>query len=311
MLATFGATSLRLSPPPGDRLETARRLDLHATGPESNAAVAARRTGVPATHATVLPDTPLGRRAAGELRSHDVDVAAAWRDGRQGLTFYEHGAAPRTADRIEDRVGSAFADVEQGALPLDAVRGADCAYLSGATPGYSTAAAEAAARFLRAARDEGGTTAFSLTYRPEQWSPEEARETLTGFFPAVDVFVATADDAATVLDRDGPASEVAHALGTAHGFETVALVRERTTVAWHDATLFEFPIVDAEPVDTTGATDAFTGTFLARLLDGNGTETALRYGTAAHGLARTVAGPLATFTRSELDREAERSEASS
>lgn len=310
MLATFGATSLRLSPPPGDRLETSRHLDLHVTGPESNAAVAARRAGVPTTHATVLPDTPLGRRAVGELRAHDVDVSVTWRDGRQGLTFYEHGAAPRPDDRVEDRGASAFADLERGTLPLDVVGEADCAYLSGATPGYSTAAAEAAARFLRAARDEGGTTAFSLTYRPEQWSPEEARETLTGFFPAVDVFVATAADVATVLDRDGPASEVAHALATEHGFETVALVRERTTVAWHDATLFEFPVVDAEEVDPTGATDAFTGTFLARLVEGSDTETALRYGTAAHGLARTVAGPLVTFSEAELNREAERSEAS-
>ena len=305
MLITFGATALQLSPPAGDRLETAGRFDAHATGPESDAAVAARRTGVETTHATVLPDSPLGRRVANELRSHDLDVRVTWGEGRQGLSFYEHGVGVREPGRLEDRTSSAFDSIEMGALPLDAVREADGVYFTGATPGYSTAAAEAAARFVRAARDGGTLTAFGLEYRPEQWTPEDARETLSGFFPAVDVFVARERDVETVLDRDGQPSQVAHALAQEHGFETVVLVRDRTTVAWHDSTLYEFRVVEGDTVDPTGAVAACTGTFLARLLDGGDTETALRYGTAAHALARTVEGPLATFTRAELDRAAE------
>jgi len=41
--------------------------------------------------------------------------------------------------------------------------------------------------------------------------------------------------------------------------------------------------------DTTGAGDAFTGTFLARRLSGDGPEQAVRAGLAA--AARVVAGP--------------------
>lgn len=304
MLITFGATALRLSPPAGDRLETADRFDAYATGPESDAAVAARRTGVETTHATVLPDSPLGRRAINELREHDLDVHVTWEPGRQGLSFYEHGVGVREPAGVDDRTPSAFEDIESGALPLDAIREADGVYFTGATPGYSTAAAEAAARFVRAARDGGALTAFGLEYRPDQWDPEEARETLTGFFPAVDVFVAREQDVETVLERDGQPSQVVHALASTHDFETVVLVRDRTTVAWHDSTMYEFPVVDHDEVDPTGATAALAGTLLARLLEGTDTETALRYGTAAHALARTVNGPLATFTRPELDRAA-------
>ncbi|WP_255198437.1 PfkB family carbohydrate kinase [Halorarius litoreus] len=305
MLITFGATALRLSPPAGDRLETAGQFDAHATGPESDAAVAARRTGIETAHATVLPDSPLGRRVANELRAHDLDVRVTWTEGRQGLAFYEHGAGVREPVWLDDRTSAAFDDIEMGALPLDAVREADCVYFTGATPGYSTPAAEAAARFVRAAREGDGLTAFGLEYRAEQWSPEDAKETLSGYFPAVDVFVARERDVETVLGRDGQPSQVAHALAHEHGFETVVLVRDRTTVAWHDSTLYEFSVVDSDAVDPTGAVAACTGAFLARLLDGADTETALRYGTAAHALARTVDGPLATFSRSELDRAAE------
>lgn len=304
MLITFGDTALRLSPPAGDRLETADRFDAYATGTASDAAVAARNTGVETTHATVLPDSPLGRRVASELREYDLDVHVAWTEGRQGLAFYEHGAGVREPTALSDRTPSAFERIETGALPLDAVREADGVYFTGATPGYSTNAAEAAARFVQAAREGGTLTAFGLEYRADQWTPESARETLTGFFPAVDVFVARERDVATVLERDGQPSQVVHALASQHGFETVVLVRDRTTVAWHDATVYEFPVVDEDAGDPTGATEAFTGTLLACLLEGADTETALRYGTAAHALARTVNGPLATFTRTELDRAA-------
>lgn len=304
MLTTFGDTALRLSPPAGDRLETADRFDAYATGPACDAAVAARHAGVETTHATALPDTPLGRRAANELRAHDIDVHVSWAEGRQGLTFYEHGTGVREADSVADLTPSAFEGIEMGALPLDAVREADGVYFTGATPGYSTKTAEAAARFVRAARDGGALTAFGLEYRADQWEPEAAHETLTGFFPAVDVFVAREADVATVLDRDGEPSRVAHSLATEYGFETVALVRDRTTVAWHDSTVYEFPVVDCDEVDPSGATAAFTGALLARLLDGADTETALRDATAAHALARSVDGPLVSFTRAELERAA-------
>ena len=62
MLVTFGECALRLSPPGSERLETARGLQVQAAGPESNAAIAARRLGTPATWVSRLPDTPLGRR---------------------------------------------------------------------------------------------------------------------------------------------------------------------------------------------------------------------------------------------------------
>ncbi|WP_255151826.1 PfkB family carbohydrate kinase [Halorarius halobius] len=305
MLLTFGETALRLSPPDGDRLATADRFDAHATGPESNAAVAARATGVETTHATVLADGPLGRRAARDLRAHDVDVRATYREGRQSLAFHERGTGVRETTTVSDRGHSAFAGVEEGALPLDAVERADCTYVTGAVPGCSTAAAEAAARFLRAASDGGATTAFGLGYRPDQWTPDDAREALTGFFPAVDLFVATETDVATVLERDGEPKQVAHALASEHGFETVVLARDRTTVAWHGATVYEFPTLDTDTVDTAGATEALVGAFLARRVEGTDVETALRYGTAARALAGSVAGPLASFSRAELDRAAE------
>jgi 2-dehydro-3-deoxygluconokinase len=88
-LVTFGETTLRFSPPRGERLETAETLTFATAGAESNVAVAASRLGADAAWLSKLPDSTLGRRVTADLRQHGVDPAVAWSDaGRQG-TYYK------------------------------------------------------------------------------------------------------------------------------------------------------------------------------------------------------------------------------
>lgn len=305
-LVTFGEASLRLSPSAGRRLEGARTLEVGITGPECNAAVAARRLGAEVAWLSRLPDSPLGRRVASELRGYDVDVRVDWADGgRQGLAFHERGAPPRGDQRLDDRAGVALGDLDPEGVPFEAaLEGAEGTYVTGATPGLSTPVAAATARLLKAATDAGALTAFGLRYDPGQWSPGEARDTLTELFPAVDVFVADEADVAAVLDRDGGPAEVAHGLAAEWGFETVALLREHTAVAWHDSTVHEYPVVEGEVVDGSGDADAFAGAFLARLLEGADHAEALRSAMAAAALARTVPGAVPAVTRAEVERVA-------
>lgn len=305
MLVTLGETALRLSPPGTGRLERADRLEVQASGPESNAGVVARRLGEPVTWLSRLPDSPLGRRVAGELRGYDLDVRVSWDGGRQGLTFHERGVPPREAERVDDRTGAAAASLSMDALPLDAVRGADLAYVTGATPALSTELAGATARFLKTANDGGATTAFSLEYRPWLWEDaEDARDTLTGFFPAVDAFIARERDVETVLDRSGSPAELAHGLAANWGFEHVLLVRERTCVAYHDATVHEYPNPEVDVVDATGRDAAFAGAFLAAHRSGSTPQEALKTAIAARALAATLPGSVPTVGREEVERVA-------
>lgn len=305
MLITFGETALRCSPSDRGRLEAARQLDVQASGPESNAAVLARRLGTPAVWLSRLPDTPLGHRVASELRGYDLDVEVSWGEGRQGLSFYEQGGEPRGNVRVDDRLGSATTELSMNELSLERLEGAEMAYVTGATPALSTDLAGATARFLKSATDADTTTAFSLSYRPWLWDPEEAGELLTQFFPAVDVFVASEADVERVLDRDGKPAEVAHALASTHGFEYVALTRERTCVLWHDATVHEYPCPETDTVDRSGRDDAFAGGLMTALLDGEGPADALRTAMAARALAETVPGAIPLVSAAEVGRVAE------
>lgn len=303
-LVTFGETALRLSPPGSERLEAADRLSVSAAGAASNVAVAASRLGTDAAWLSKVADTPLGRRAVSELRGHGIETAVTWADdGRQGLTFTEREHRPREGRVLDDRHDTAIESVRPGDLPMDAVQDAGAVFVSGETVGLSTAVAETAAAVLRAT---GGRAVLGLDYRPGLWSATEARETLAELFPAADVFVTNVEEVRTVLDLSGDAAEVAHRVGSEHGFETVILTRGgRGALVWHDTTIHERDAVEADAVDATGQHDAFTGAFLGRRLAGDPVGDALAHGVGAAALARTIPGPVPAVDPADLRRVVE------
>jgi len=302
-LVTFGETALRLSPPGSMRLETTDRLDVWATGAESNVAVAASRLGTDAAWTSKMADTPLGRRAVAELRGHGLTTEVVWVENdetvRQGLTFFESASEPREDFVLDDRHGTALENVEPGELPMGKVQNARAVFVSGETISLSDQIVQTVQAVLRAA---GGKAVLGLDYRSDLWSKSEARETLRELFPAVDVFVANEDHASSVLKKHGSAKEIAHQVASEHDFETVIITRsERGAIAWHDATIHEHDAVETTAVDESGQHDALTGAFLSRRLAGADVGTALAHGVAAAALTRTMPGPIPTISADEVD----------
>jgi 2-dehydro-3-deoxygluconokinase len=299
---TFGEAVLRLSPPPTARLETADQFDVWTTGAASNVAVAASRLGTDVTWLSKLADTPLGRRAVSTLRGHGLTADVTWGDpaeSRQGLTFYERGRAPRERTVVDDRGGTALASIEPGGLPMDTVQDAGAVFASGEALAHSEDVVETTQAVLRAA---GGKSVLGLDHRPDLWSSDEARETITELFPAVDVFVTNTDEAQRVLKQTGKPPEIAHQLANEGDFETVVMTRgEHGALVWHDATIHERDAVETEAVDVTGQHDAFVGAFLGRRLAGDGVSDALTHGVAAAALTRTIHGPVPTVDPSEVE----------
>ncbi len=302
-LVTLGGAALRLAPRGTERLETADALSVDVEGAECNAAVAAGRLGADAAWYSRLPDDPLGRRVAGELRGHEVEVVARFGEGRQGVTFFERGSTPRSDGRVDDRAGAAVENISFDALPTARVDGADAAYVAGGTPTTSTPLAQATAKFLKTARDGGATTALGLL-EPDGVATDDDYDTLEGLLPAVDVLVATPAAVEAVFDRSGEPTQLTHALAADHGFETVTLLREQTGAVWRDSTVHEYALPTVETVDVTGAADAFAGAFLVGL-HGEDVQTALRHAIAADGLVKTTPGALPVFTREELEAVAD------
>ena len=312
-IVTFGETMLRLSPPTGERLSTARTLDARAGGAESNVAVAVSSLGVDATWLSKLPDSSLGRRVVRELRSHGVEPAVAWDDdpdARLGTYYLEPGGEPRGTNVIYDRAGASITTVAADELAAARAEAADYFHTSGITPALSDAAAATTQTLLERARAAGTTTVFDLNYRGKLWSPAEARAGYRELFPEIDVLVTAQRDAATVLGRDGeaeehagddPAERVARGLAADHDFETVIVTRgDEGALAVHDGTVTRQPVYEAETLDAIGTGDAFVGGYLAKRARGGDVATALSWAAAAAALKRTIAGDLAVVTPEEV-----------
>src|SRR5947209_4719594 len=105
---TFGETMIRLNPPGFERLERAESLVLKVGGSESNTALALARLGRRVSWFSKLPDDPLGRRIAGEVRRGGVKISQViWTNsGRVGIYFLESGPPPRSYQVFYDRAGS-------------------------------------------------------------------------------------------------------------------------------------------------------------------------------------------------------------
>ncbi|MEF8779286.1 MAG: bifunctional 2-dehydro-3-deoxygluconokinase/2-dehydro-3-deoxygalactonokinase [Haloferacaceae archaeon] len=303
-LVTFGETMLRLSPPPGERLETADRFDAGAGGAESNVAAAAAQLGTDAVWLSKLPDSPLGRRVARELRGHGVRTGVTWADAdesRLGTYYLEYGGAPRGTEVVYDRENAAITSVTATELPTGAIRGASVFHTSGITPALSDAAAETTAALLRLAGESGTTRSFDVNYRSKLWPAETARKAYESLFEHVDVLFVPQRDATGVLGYEGDAVDVAHGLDTDFDFETVVLTRgDAGSLALHGGELHEQGTVPADTVDEIGTGDAFVGGFLSRRIRGGDVGDSLSYGAAAAALKRTVSGDVAVLTRSEV-----------
>ncbi|NGM68092.1 sugar kinase [Natronolimnobius sp. AArcel1] len=302
-LVSFGETMLRFSPGKDERLEDAEEFEVHVGGAESNVAIAAQRLGTPATWMSKVPENPLGRQVVGKLRQYGIETDVSWcHRGRQGTYYMEQAGEPRGTNVIYDREDAAITTAEARELNLDLIRDATVFFTTGITPALSPTLAETTMNLLKAAKEGGTTTAFDFNYRAKLWSPKEATETLTQFFPGIDVLVIAARDAQNVLGLEGDPRQIAHNLGSQYDFETVIVTRgSEGAIGWHDNVVHEQEVYETDTVSPIGTGDAFTGTFIARRLEGDDVPTALDYASAAAALKRTIPGDVALLTAEEVE----------
>jgi 2-dehydro-3-deoxygluconokinase len=220
-----------------------------------------------------------------------------------GTYYVEFGGKPRGTNVIYDRADSAVTTATTDELRTDLVENADLFHTTGITPALSETLLETTGDLLSLAQDSATTTVFDLNYRSKLWSPAEARDTVEGLLPDVDVLVVAERDAREVLAREGDAATIARGLDEDFGFEVVLVTRGgEGSLALAGGEVYEQGVFEADDYDTVGTGDAFVGGFLARY-HGDGTvPEALAYGAATASLKRTVPGDIARVTPEEVER---------
>jgi 2-dehydro-3-deoxygluconokinase len=299
---TFGEVMVRLAAPLGESLESASRFVVHVAGAEANVAVTLARMGFASGWISKLPDMPLGRRIAAELRRHGVDVSAViWTaEGRAGLYFVEHAPPPRGVTVHYDRAGSAFSTITPDEIDWTYARSAKWLHLTGITPALSEACAQASARLAREAKAAGTRLSFDVNFRRKLWTAERAQTVLDPLVQGADILIAAQEDARDVFRLEGEPPDLAVNLRGRCRAAAVVVTAGAAGAYLADATGVHYEAaVSGGEVDPIGRGDAFAAGVLWGALEGN-LAAGLRYGAALAALSQTYWGDVLWSTRRDV-----------
>jgi fructokinase len=313
---------------PLDEVETFSR---RAGGAPANVAVALARLDETPSFWTRVGADPFGDVLVARLREEGLTGPLVEQDteaktglafvsldetAERGFSFYHEGAAETRfgPGTVTDDDLAAVEWVHVDALSMDAQPSRD-----------------AVLDLAKRARDAGCTVSFDPNARPERWTEFDFADSVREGFGLADVVKATPEDLteAGIGDLSGGADGLAEAdLGPEGELdrETASSLARRITeygphtalitlggagavasatpdapwVGGDDPVVVSHPGYDVDPVDTTGAGDAFTAGVIASLVDGADLDATLAFANAVAAEATTAAGAMTALP----DREA-------
>jgi len=292
----MGETMIRLTPPDHQRLEQTTSFEAHIGGSESNTSVGLVRLGMRVAWLSRLTDNPLGRLIAGTVARYGVDTSQiVWtRNDRVGTYFYEPEIAPRPAQVVYDRAGSAFAHMQPDDVP-EALFAADNArhlHITGITIAAGVDAA--AHRALELARAAGWRFSFDVNHRARLMDAVTARAKYDLFAGAADVLFIAQGDAKLIYEIDDDPEEVLDRMAELYPRALIVLTRGASGAMARtpDGAITIQNAFPSAGVDRLGRGDAFSAGFLYGYLNGLETGMCLRWGAAMGALKFTIPGDL-------------------
>jgi 2-dehydro-3-deoxygluconokinase len=302
-VVTVGEAMLRMSVPPGTRLETARAFDVHVAGSEANVAVALARLGRKVAWLSSLPEGPLGRMVSAALTGQGVDVSHVhWvPDARLGIFYVELTLPPRRVTTVYDRRDSPAAHMSASDFPWSVVDESQLVHISGITPALSPSCRRLCEELAVRTRESGVAFSLDVNYRAKLWGVEEARSCLESLASSADLLIVGREDVRDIFALDGEPEAILNGLVERTGARHVVLTLGSNGAAFYSPQASGVvPGVPATIVDRLGAGDAFTAGVIDGFLAGE-LERGVRFGTAMGSLALGIRGDQVITTVAEIE----------
>jgi 2-dehydro-3-deoxygluconokinase len=272
-------------------------------GDTSNAAIAAARQGARVGYLSALGDDVYGRMLRDLWTAEGVDHADVRTDAEAftAVYFVDHDANGHHFSFF--RKGSAASRMRPQDLPRERIAQARILHLSGISAAISDSACDTCFAAIDIARAAGVQVSFDTNLRLKLWPIARARAVMRELIRLSDICLPSLEDVSAISGLSDPDALLDFCLGL--GAKVVALkMGEQGAYVTNGRDRVRIPPHPCRPVDATGAGDTFGGALLARLVAGDGVETAARYATVAAALSTEGYGAVAPIPRAARVREA-------
>lgn len=272
--------------PERGKLVLVDQMELHLGGCASNTGVGLVTMGIPAAVIGKLGRDGFGDFLVSVMDRAGVDTRGIVRDANSHTSatmVMVHGDGERS---FVHYLG-ANAEFDEPDIDWDVVAGARILHVAGALlmPAFD---GEPTARVLRRAKESGVQTCLDSAWD----SRNRWMNVLEPCLPHVDVFLPSIEEAKMITGRERP-EEIADVL-IDHGVGVVGLkMGEGGCFIRAGDTSLRLPAYQIEPVDATGAGDAFVTGFLTGLVKGWDLERTGRLANAVGALATMAIGTTA------------------
>jgi 2-dehydro-3-deoxygluconokinase len=273
-------------------------------GDTSNAAVAAARLGVSAGYVTRLGSDEFGRSFLNLWRTEGVDTSRVVVDpeaftGVYFVAFQEDGAHDFTYYRQR----SAASRLRPADLDPDYVARARILHTSGITQAISDSCRAATQEAIAAAKAKHVAISYDANVRPKLAPLTTLRETFESTVTLADILFVSDEDLRHLYGEVPLDRSVEDILGRGPQLVVLKAGARGCLVLGADGRRDAVPGFSVQPMDTTGAGDAFDAGFLVRWLEGGLPNQAAEFANAVAALTTSGLGAVGPLpTRSQVQR---------
>jgi sugar/nucleoside kinase (ribokinase family) len=267
--------------PPPDAADMVDFIRLDTGGCTLNAARVLHRLGVPVRLAGLVGDDRLGEFLLTEISREGLDTSGL--KARRGTaTSSSIVLVSRSGERSFFHCPGATAEMTLGDIDETDIEWADIVHVAGASELNSLDITA----FLRRAKELRKIVSLDVDYDPSgRWG-----KLVRPWLPYLDYFLPSEKEAAAISGRSNIEEILQFLVESGVKTPIVKLGAEGCVGRSPDGRTLRHPAFTVDPVDATGAGDAFVGGFLAGVSEARSLQKCLRMGCAAGALTVTALG---------------------
>jgi len=266
---TIGETCAVMASKSIGRMRYSEGFELRPGGAEGTVAVGVKRLGHTAGWISQLGEDELGHYILSFIQGEGVDVSTVRMvSGKQTGLFVRERLPMGEALHFYYRTGSAFSEIEPGALQEDYISSAKMLHITGITPALSNTCRRTIDAAVDIAKKHHLTITFDPNLRLKLWSVDEAKPVIERLMMSADYVLPGLEEMHSLYGIQ----PVERLLDHLHeiGCERIILKlgKEGAILSLPSGTetLAGYPVDN--PVDLMGAGDAFAAGFIAGILKG-------------------------------------------